>query len=430
MTAPGKRKKKLSLMAKILIGFALGVVAGLVFREQILWVQPIGDLFIRGLRMMVVPLIFASLVVGVASLNDINKMGRIGGRMIFLVLITTACSTCIGIFLALTMQPGTGMEAPVAMAGAVKVATSPSIAQTIINMVPINPIEAMAQGAVLQVIVFAVVLGIAIVMAGERAKPLYYMLEGLAESMYKVVDIVFLIAPYGVFALIACVVGAQGPAVLLPMLKLIICVYLGCAITLLFINGFFTIGVLAKMNTWRFFKAFSPAMLFSFVTASSSATLPVSMRCAQQGMGVSKRVSSFVQPLGATINMNGTSLYQGICAIFVAQMMGLDLTLMELCIIVFTAVLAAVGTAGVPGAGLVMLTMVLTSIGLPVESVAIVAGVDRLLDAARCVPNVTGDAAIAVFIAKGEGELDEDVYNGKKEWVDEELQQAEQITLA
>ena len=429
MTAPGKQKKKLSLMAKILIGFALGIVAGLVFSEQILWVKPIGDLFIRGLRMMVVPLIFSSLVVGVASLNDINKMGRIGGRTILLVLITTACSTCIGMFLAITMQPGAGMEAPAAMPGAVKVAST-SFATTLVNMVPINPIESMAQGSVLQVIVFAVILGIAIVIAGDRAKPLYNMLEGLAEAMYKVVDIVFIIAPYGVFALIACVVGTHGSAVLFPMLKLIVCVYLGCIITLIFINGLFTVGLLGKCNVWTFFKHFAPAMLFSFVTASSAATLPVSMRCAQQGMGVSKRVSSFVQPLGATINMNGTSLYQGICAIFVAQMMGLDLTLMELGIIVFTAVLAAVGTAGVPGAGLVMLTMVLTSIGLPVESVAIVAGVDRLLDAARCVPNVTGDAAMALAIARGEGELDKDVFDGKKEWVDEELHQADKLNMA
>jgi len=423
-----KKKKKPSIMSKILIGFALGIVAGLIVGPKITVIQPLGDLFIRLLRMVVIPLVFSSLAVGMSSIGDIKKMGRIGGMFLILLLVTTCMSTAIGLVLALTIQPGSGVLLAMPEAGEV-VVEAPSLLKTLLNIIPINPIEAMANGTVLQVIAFAIFLGIAMVMVGKKAEPLINILDALAESMYKITEIVLHYAPIGVFALISCVVGAQGAQVLLPMLKLVITVYLGCIITIVFVNAGFTVGLLGKLNPIKFLKAYSPAMLFSFATASSAATIPLSLKCAQERMGVSKRVSSFVQPLGATVNMNGTSLYQGICVVFIAQLMGLHLSMGQLLTVVLTALLAAVGTAGVPGAGLVMLTMVMVSIGLPPESIAIIAGVDRLLDSARGVPNVTGDAAIALTIAKWEGELDRDIFEGKKVYNAEEAEDLEASRL-
>lgn len=416
-----KEKKKMSIMSKILIGFGLGIAAGLIFGEKITVIQPIGTIFIRLLQMLVVPLIFTSLAVGMSSIGDTKKMGRVGGKTLILIVITTIMSTVIGLGLALIIYPGLGVEVQMDFANEVVVQT-PSFMETIIDIVPTNIVKSMTEGNVLQIILFAVILGIALVRMGEPGEPLIKVLDSIANAMYEITNIVIGFAPIGVFALIASVVGAQGYQILISLGKLLLTVYLGCFLTLLLVNGVFTVGVLGKMGVKEFFKSFKEAMIFSFVTGSSSATLPVSIKCTTENMGVSHDIASFVQPLGATMNMNGTSLYQGICVVFIAQVSGVDLSMGELLTIVFTALLAAVGTAGVNGAGLIMLTMVLTSVGLPVESIALVAGVDRLLEAARCVPNVTGDAAMAVVIAKQENELDEDIYYGRKKYVKEEVE--------
>lgn len=415
-----KPRKKISIMSKILIGFALGIVAGIIFREKIVIIEPLGTIFINLLQMLVVPLVFSSLAVGMASLSDLNKMGRIGGRTLLMIVITTVMSTTIGLIIALTVKPGAGVNLIVPGTQKITSIAQPSLLTTLMETVPKNPVAAMAEGAMLQVICFAVFLGIAMVLAGDKAKPLFNVLESLANTMYKLTNIVIGYAPIGVFALIATVVGKQGAEILLPLIKLIFCVYLGVGLTIIFVNGLFTVKIIGRLSIKKFFKEYFPAMTFSFITASSSGTLPISLKCTQQGMGVSKRISSFVQSLGATVNMNGTSLYQGICVVFVSQLMGWDLTIGQLLTVVVTALLAAVGTAGVPGAGLIMLTMVLTSIGLPPEAIALVAGVDRLLDAARCVPNVTGDAAMALVISKYEGELDMDIFEGRKKYNEKE----------
>ena len=419
MTALEKpKKKRMPILLQIAIGFALGIAAGLVFGQSILIIKPFGDLFIRLLRMLVVPLVFSTLTVGMVSIGDIRKMGRIGARFLILMCFTTVLSTAIGLGLALTLKPGVGVSLELPAVSEVNIQT-PSILVTILEMVPLNPVEALAKASMLQIIVFAVLLGLSMITIGKKAQPFHDMLNSLADIMYKMTDIVILYAPYGVFALISSVVGAQGAQVLLPMLKLIVTVFLGSVITVVFVNCGLTVAVLAKMNPWKFFKYYSPAALFQFVGASSSATLPISLMCTQEKMGVSKRISTFVQSLGATVNMNGTSLYQGICTVFVAQLMGIHLTIAQLLTVVLTALLAAIGTAGVPGAGLVMLTMVLTSIGLPVEAIALIAGVDRILDSMRGVPNVVGDAAMALAIAKWEGEVDMEIWDGKKAFVDE-----------
>jgi len=393
----------MKLFQKILIGFVLGAILGAIWGPGIVWIKPIGTIFISLLKMLIIPLIFATLVVGVASIAEPKKLGRVAGKTIIYYLITTAFAIIIGLLLGNIFQPGAGMN--LVLEGPAKEAVgAPSLVDTIVNLIPKNPIGAMAEGKVLQVIVFALFFGYAMTKAGEKGKAVLKFFEGFAETMYKLTGTVMGFAPYGVFALIATTVGTHGLSVLVPFAKLIFAVYLGIIIHAVVIYSGMT-SIIAKMSPVKFFKGFSEASLLAFSTCSSSATLPVSMRVAQDNLGVSPTISSFVQPLGATINMDGTALYQGVCALFVAQAYGIPLGFGAQLTILLTALLASIGTAGVPGAGLVMLTMVLTSVGLPLEGVALIAGVDRILDMARTSCNVTGDAACAVVVAKTEGEL-------------------------
>ena len=393
----------MKLFQKVLIGFVLGAILGAIWGPGIVWIKPVGTIFISLLKMLIIPLIFATLVVGVASIAEPKKLGRVAGKTIAYYLVTTAFAIIIGLLLGNIFQPGAGMN--LVLEGPVKEAAgAPSLVDTIVNLIPKNPVGAMAEGNVLQVIVFALFFGYAMTKAGEKGKAVLKFFEGFAETMYKLTGTVMGFAPYGVFALIATTVGTHGLSVLVPFAKLIFAVYLGIIIHAVVVYSGM-ISIIAKMSPAKFFKGFSEASLLAFSTCSSSATLPVSMRVAQDNLGVSPTVSSFVQPLGATINMDGTALYQGVCALFVAQAYGIPLGFGAQLTILLTALLASIGTAGVPGAGLVMLTMVLTSVGLPLEGVALIAGIDRILDMARTSLNVTGDAACAVVVAKTEGEL-------------------------
>jgi Na+/H+-dicarboxylate symporter len=286
---------------------------------------------------------------------------------------------------------------------------APSLVDTLVAIIPTNPIEAMATGNILQIIAFALLLGIAISLTGALGKPIKDLFDAGAEVIYNLTHIVILFAPYGVFALMAWVAGSYGLDVLLPLMKVIVAVYVACIIHVVLVYGG-AVFLLAKLNPWYYFKGIVEAQLVAFTTTSSSGTLPVTLQCAQQNLGVSRGVSSFVLPLGATINMDGTAIYQGVCALFVAQAYGVDLTVGNYITIIITATLASIGTAGVPGAGLIMLSLVLTSVGLPLEGVAIIAGIDRILDMARTTVNVTGDAMVALLVAKSEGELDENTY--------------------
>jgi len=393
----------MKLFQKVLIGFVLGAILGAIWGPGIVWIKPVGTIFISLLKMLIIPLIFATLVVGVASIAEPKKLGRVAGKTIAYYLVTTAFAIIIGLLLGNIFQPGAGMN--LVLEGPVKEAAgAPSLIDTIVNLIPKNPAGAMAEGNVLQVIVFALFFGYAMTKAGEKGKAVLKFFEGFAETMYKLTGTVMGFAPYGVFALIATTVGTHGLSVLVPFAKLIFAVYLGIIIHAVVVYSGM-VSIIAKMSPAKFFKGFSEASLLAFSTCSSSATLPVSMRVAQDNLGVSPTVSSFVQPLGATINMDGTALYQGVCALFVAQAYGIPLGFGAQLTILLTALLASIGTAGVPGAGLVMLTMVLTSVGLPLEGVALIAGIDRILDMARTSLNVTGDAACAVVVAKTEGEL-------------------------
>lgn len=400
--------KESKLTTKILIGLILGILAGLLLNSTpniaTTYIKPFGDLFLNLIKMIIVPLVLSSLIVGAASMGDIKKLGRIGGKTLGYYLTTTAVAVFIGLLLGNLFQPGMGIEMNVDTSS-IKAAKAPSIAETLVNMVPSNPIQAMVEGNMLQIIVFSLFLGVAITAVGEKGKSLYHFFDSLAEVMYKVTAFVMNFAPIGVFALITPVVASNGPSVLLPLLKVIIAVYLGCILHSL-ITYSITVKVFGKMSPKKFFKvALSPATL-AFSTSSSSGTLPISMKTAQKDLGVSEPISSFVLPLGATINMDGTALYQGVCALFVAQIYGLDLSITQQLTIILTATLASIGTAGVPGAGFIMLTMVLQSVGLPLDGSALIAGIDRILDMARTSVNVVGDLSASVVVAATEGELE------------------------
>lgn len=394
------------LSSKILIGLVLGVIAGLVAGPENLsmikiWIAPIGTLFINLIKMIIVPLVFASLVVGAASLGDVKKLGRIGIKTMIFYLGTTAIAVIIGIGMSLVLNPGVGLKLP---ADAVyKGKEAPSIMDVLVNMIPSNPIKAMETGDMLQIIVFALFVGIGITLVGPRAKIVESFFDGFAEVTYKIVNMIMNVAPYGVFALIMPVVAANGPKVLIPLASVIAAVYIGCILHMGFIYTS-AISILGRMSPMKFFKGLFPAQLIAFSTCSSAATLPVNMKCTQENLGVSKEVSSFVLPLGATINMDGTAIYQGVCALFVAQIYGIDLSLSQMLIIVLTGTLASIGTAGVPGAGLIMLTLTLQSVNLPIEGIALIAGIDRVLDMARTTVNITGDAVAAVYIQRSEDE--------------------------
>ena len=395
----------MQLSTKILLGLVLGVLVGLFGGTGILpfskeWIAPLGTLFINMIKMIIVPVVLASLVVGAASLGDVKKLGRVGLRTMGYYLLTTAVAVSLGLALGFLMNPGKGLSIPVAKA-AVQAKAAPPLSSVLVNMVPTNPIQAMANADMLQIIVFALFLGVGITLVGQRAKPVENFFDGLAEVSYKIVGLIMEFAPIGVFALIVPVVAANGPKVLLPLASVIFAVYVGCLLHIALTYGI-AVSVLGHMNPVRFFKGIFPAMMIAFSTCSSSATLPVNMKCTQENLGVSKEVSSFVLPLGATVNMDGTALYQGVCALFIAQVYGVDLTLGQMTVIVLTGTLASIGTAGVPGAGLIMLTLVLQSVGLPLEGVALIAGIDRVLDMMRTTVNITGDAVASVYVQYSE----------------------------
>ncbi|WGY44754.1 dicarboxylate/amino acid:cation symporter [Vibrio sp. ABG19] len=399
----------MALWKKILIGMVAGIIVGALMGPSAALLKPIGTLFINAIKMLIVPLVFCSLIVGITSMKDTRKMGRIGVKAVVLYLGTTAVAIAIGLGLSALLEPGAGLNMVAKdLDDAGK--SAPPLVQTLLAMIPQNPVNALAAGNILQIIVFAVGLGVSLVLVGEKGEPAVKLFESLAEAMYKLTELVMKLAPYGIFGLMAWVAGTYGLDVLLPLIKVIGAVYLGALIhVLVFYSG--VLSVLGRLNPIKYLRAITNPAAVAFTTSSSSGTLPATIKATRQDMGVSEGVSSFVLPLGATINMDGTALYQGVCALFIAQAFGIDLQTSDYLTIILTATLASVGTAGVPGAGLIMLSLVLSTVGLPVEGLAIVAGIDRILDMARTTINVCGDMMVAVLVAKSERELEENVYN-------------------
>ena len=391
--------KRLSLTTWIFIALVLGVIAGVALQGAPdiadTYIKPFGTIFLNLIKMIVVPLVLFSIIAGVVSLDDVKKVGAIGGKTILFYLVTTAFAVTLGLVFANVMNVGAGYVMDTGDLS-YEATDPPSFIDTIVNIFPSNFFQPMADATMLQVIVIAVVFGFGMIAAGKKAKPVIDICNALSDVCIAIMRGIILVAPFGVFGLICPVIANNGIDVLRPLLWLIVVAYVAmiCQIALVY-SGI--IKVFARMSPLKFLRGEMPVMGFAFASASSVGTLPINMECTEK-MGVSKEVTSFVLPLGATINMDGTAIYQGVCAIFIAQVFGIDLTLGQQFTIVMTAVLASIGTAGVPGSGMIMLAMVLQSVGLPVEGVALVAGVDRILDMMRTTVNVTGDAAVATCV--------------------------------
>ncbi len=410
------KTRKLSLTSEILIAMIAGAILGMVLNwlfSGVAFVDDIivggifstlGKIFVAALKMLVVPLVFVSLVCGVTTLGDVAALGRIGIKALALYLFTTAVAITIALSLAGIVSPGEGFligEGGVEFQGR----EAPPLSQVITDLVPSNPIAAFADGNMLQIIVFAIVFGIAMTLAGERGRHVQSLFVDLNEVIMKMVGIVMRLAPIGVFCLIARTFANQGIDVILPLASYFLCV---AGALLLHALGVFSVllTVVGRLDPLIFFRKMRAAMVFAFSTASSNATIPVTLETVEHRLGVKNAVASFTVPLGATINMDGTAIMQGVATVFIGHVYAVDLGLTQYLTVILTATLASIGTAGVPGVGLIMLSMVLIQVGLPVEGIALIIGVDRLLDMMRTAVNVTGDAMVTCLIAKSEGALD------------------------
>ncbi len=395
----------MNLSVKILISLVLSVVVGLMAGVDGLpfikwWIAPVGTIFINLIKMVIVPIVFTSLVVGMTSLGDLKKLGRIGIKTIFIYLFTTAIAIVIGFIVAGIIHPGIGLE--MTAGDAVKVKEAPSIMQVFVAMVPTNPVASMAKADILPIIIFALFVGVGILqVGGKKSQLLIDWFDAAAEVSYKIINMVMQFAPIGVFCLLLPVVAENGPKVLLPLLSVIACMALGSVIHAVAVYSSMA-RIWGNTSPLKFFRGMSEAILIAFTTCSSAATLPINMKNCQEKMGCSRDITSFVLPLGATINMDGTAIYMGVCSLFIANVYGIDLTMAQMGMIILTGTLASIGTAGVPGAGLIMLSMVLLSVGLPMEGLALVAGIDRILDMFRTTLNITGDAAVTCVINETE----------------------------
>ncbi|TEW56025.1 dicarboxylate/amino acid:cation symporter [Psychromonas sp. RZ22] len=413
-------KNKMSLTKKVLIGMGLGILTGFLIRSVFADIAFIHDyivhglfhvggaVFIASLKMLVVPLIFVSLVCGTSSLKDLSTLGRLGGKTVTFYLVTTGIAITLAIVMANIFQPGVGIDLAQATTFASKEA--PSLGDVIINMFPTNPVSSMAEGNTLQIIVFAILFGIAISASGKAGERIATLFSDFNEVIMKLVVMLMNIAPYGVFFLMAKLFSEIGLDAIFNLMNY----FLVLSATLI-IHALVTYSAFFKIFTGlspvKFFRKMETAITFAFSTASSNATIPVTLETATKHLGVNNRVASFTVPLGATINMDGTAIMQGVATVFIAQAFNIDLTLSDYAAVIMTATLASVGTAGVPGVGLIMLAMVLNQVGLPVEGIAMIMGVDRLLDMIRTAVNITGDSVVTCIVAKSEGEMDIDVFN-------------------
>ncbi|SON53055.1 dicarboxylate/amino acid:cation symporter [Vibrio tapetis] len=416
-------KKPMSLTGRVIIGMVAGILTGFIIRALFAengfvdayivngLFEVGGKIFIASLKMLVVPLVFVSLVCGTSSLKDVATLGRLGGKTVGFYVVTTAIAISLALAMGTIFQPGAGAD--LTAANSFQSAAAPSLGQVIIDMFPTNPISAMAEGKTLQVIVFAVLFGIAISAAGEAGERVAAVFSDLNEVIMKLVALLMNIAPYGVFFLMAKLFTGLGLGAILNLAEY----FLVLSATLL-LHGLITYSFMLKsfagLNPITFLRKMEDAVMFAFSTASSNATIPVTLETVKNRLGVHNKVASFTVPLGATINMDGTAIMQGVATAFIAQAYNIDLTMADYLTVIFTATLASIGTAGVPGVGLIMLAMVLNQVGLPLEGIALIMGVDRLLDMIRTAVNITGDSAVSCIVAKSEGALDLERFNDPK----------------
>jgi len=400
-----------SMVLGLLVGIALNftMADNEWFQAMVLegFLSMVGEIFVRFLSMLVVPLVFVSLITGVSALSDPKKLGRVGGKAVSLYLFTTGIAVTLALVSAVIVQPGIGASPEVLVER--EIAAQPSFFQVLVDMVPRNPVQAMANGDMLPIIVFAVLVGLSIALAGEPGKRIGHFFSDFNTVVMRLVGFVMMMAPYGVFALITVLAATTGWATFLGVLKYVLLV-----LAVLVIHASVSYSLILKLFTGLspmiFFSKMRGVLAFAFSTASSAATIPVTLKTVQQQLGVNNRVSSFTVPLGATINMDGTAIMQGIAAGFIAQYYGVDLTFGQYLMVVVMVIIASIGAAGVPGVGLVLLAGVLAQVGLPAEGIALILGVDRILDMTRTAVNVTGDAMVTTIVANSEGELDHAVY--------------------
>ena len=393
---------------KILIGLLLGTVVGLVLNRQIEVLDLVGKAFIKLLKMLVGLIVFSSLVTGMCHISDPKKLGRIGLRTLLFYALTTLVAIGVGLIMVYVLQPGKDLQLP--LPGSSDGQATLSLMDFAFSIVPSNPFAAFNEGNILQIIVFAIFFALAIQFTGEKGKVVLSFIESLSEVMARLTHLVMKFAPYGVFALIATAIGAIGSKVILPLLWAVVAIFCSCVVQIAVV---FTLALrtLAKVKIAPFFKGMKDAIVVAFTTSSSSATLPISLECARNHLGLSSDISGFVLSLGSTINMNGTAIGQSVLAIFIAQAYGIEVTAAGLFVLAVTTLVSAIGTAGIPGSGLVMLSVVLGAMGLPLEGIALVAGIDRLRDMFATVVNIMGDAVAAVYIAKKENQIDETQYH-------------------
>ena len=420
------------IVTAMLLGMLVGVILNILFSSSLIsqpsieWLHTnlvfglfdtVGQIFVRSLKLLVVPLVLVSLICGVSSLGSNSRMGAVALKTVVLYLVTTAIAISLAILTAVIVQPGVGID--LALASEFVAKEAPPLKQTLINIFPSNPVESMANGATLQIIVFALLFGFAVTKAGEQGQRIISFFNDLNAVIMKMVMMLMLIAPFGIFCLLAKLFADVGIGMIMSLGK-----YFLTVIFVLLLHSLGVYSLLLKFFTGLSVKTFlsklRPALALAFSTASSGATMPVTMRTVEQRLGVSKSVSSFTVPLGATINMDGTAIMQGVATVFIAQAYNIGLTFEGYLAVVLTATLASIGTAAVPGVGLVMLVMVLNQVGLPVEGIGLIIGVDRLLDMTRTATNVTGDAMVTTVVASSEGLVDKTVFDSQPKTVIED----------
>ena len=412
------------IVLAMIAGIAVGLICNVLNTSQVLGAgvtgfinnyltnglfDIIGRIFIASLKLMVVPLVLVSLICGSCALSEGSRVGVLAGKTVLLYLVTTAAAISLALLLAIVIQPGAGMEG-IAGDAAFEPQPSPPLSEVLINIFPTNPVDAMAKGNMLQIIVFALLMGYAISRSGKPGQRIAGFFNDLNDVIMRMVGVLMAFAPYGVFALLATKIASLGFDAILQLMK-----YFMVVLAALLLHAFGVYSILLKLlsglNPVQLFKKMRPAMVFAFSTASSAATIPVTLSTVEKRLGVDNKVASFTIPLGATINMDGTAIMQGVATVFISQLYGIEIGLMGYLTVILTATLASVGTAGVPGVGLIMLAMVLQQVGLPLEGIAIVMGVDRLLDMVRTAVNITGDSVVSAIVAKSEGALNVDTFN-------------------
>lgn len=399
-----KQHSKMSLPVQMVIGLILGVIVGSITSAEFTaaYLRPFGQLFITLIRMVVVPLVLATIIAGAAGIHDLSKLGRVATKTLIYYFLTTGVAVAIGLLLANLMQPGIGLDLSTEGLNAKQI-TPPSLVQTLLNIVPMNPIDALAKGNMLQVIFFAVIFGFALSSLGETGKPLLRIFELIGDVMIRMTNMVMMYAPIGVFGLISYTVSQHGLKVLLPLGKLILVSAIASA---LHVAICYTplVKYVIRMPLSKFFRGIFEPWLIAFTTCSSAAALPANLQAVRR-LGASKGVASFSIPLGNTINMDGTAIYMGVAAVFAAEVYGIPLTFSDQLTVMLMGLLASIGTAGVPGAGLIMVSLVFTQISIPLEALALIAGIDRVLDMIRTSINALGDATGALLVSKLEGDL-------------------------